>query len=165
MSLYKNQYRNESTRAPWWNYGWNGAYFVTICIKNREHHFGKISEGMMTLSDMGKYAFDCWFEIPQHFPFVVLGDFVVMPDHVHKQYHDWDGVTPMNHFGPQSKNLASIIRGYKIGVTKNARLLNPAFQWQSRCHDHIIKNEEEFQRISIYIRNNPKKWAEDNLLK
>ena len=45
---------------------------------------------------------------------------------------------PKNQFGPQSKNLASIIRGFKIGVTKNARQINPDFQWQARFHDHII---------------------------
>ena len=47
-----------------------------------------------------------------------------------------------NKFGPQSQNLASIIRGYKIGVTKNARQTHPDFAWQSRYHDHIIRNDE-----------------------
>ncbi|MBK8518150.1 MAG: hypothetical protein IPL55_18265 [Saprospiraceae bacterium] len=66
-----------------------------------------------------------------------------------------------NKFGPQSKNLASIIRGFKIGVTKNARLINPGFAWQSRYHDHIIRNDESFYRISEYIINNPMKWSAD----
>ena len=68
-----------------------------------------------------------------------------------------------NHFGPQSKNLASVIRGFKIGVTKNARLINPNFAWQSRFYDHIIRNDESFQRISNYIKNNPAKWQDDKL--
>jgi hypothetical protein len=34
--------------------------------------------------------------------------------------------------------------------------------WQSRFHDHIIRNEEEFQRISHYIANNPLNWQKDN---
>jgi putative transposase len=66
-----------------------------------------------------------------------------------------------NKFGPQSKNLASIIRGFKIGVTKYARTNNIKFAWQSRFHDHIIRNDESFQRISNYIMNNPSKWADD----
>ena len=66
-----------------------------------------------------------------------------------------------NQFGGQSKNLASIIRGFKIGVTKNIRQMNPDFAWQSRYHDHIIRNEPSYQRISEYIINNPLKWFED----
>lgn len=68
---------------------------------------------------------------------------------------------PKNQFGPQSKNLASIIRGFKIGVTKNARQINPDFQWQTRYHDHIIRNEKSFGNISNYIKNNPSKWESD----
>lgn len=70
-----------------------------------------------------------------------------------------------NQFGPQSKNLASIIRGFKIGVTKNARLINPDFAWQSRYHDHIIRNQKSFQRITQYIIDNPKIWIQDKFFK
>ena len=66
-----------------------------------------------------------------------------------------------NQFGPQSKNLASIIRGFKIGVTKNARLINPDFTWQPRYHDHIIRNDQSFHKISEYIMNNPLNWSDD----
>jgi hypothetical protein len=62
-----------------------------------------------------------------------------------------------NQFGPQSKNLASIIRGFKIGVTKSARAIHADFAWQSRFHDHIIRNS----KIIGYIINNPLNWAED----
>ena len=61
--------------------------------------------------------------------------------------------------GPQFKNMASIMRGYKIGVTKNARKINP--KWQARYHDHIIRNEKPFYRIQNYIKNNPTNWKED----
>lgn len=76
-----------------------------------------------------------------------------------------DPTEPKNKFGPQSKNLASIIRGFKIGVTKNARLINPNFAWQARYHDHIIRNQESHQRISNYIVNNPRNWQEDTFYK
>ena len=71
------------------------------------------------------------------------------------------GGTSQNQFGPQSKNLASVIRGFKIGVTKNARVINPDFAWQSRYHDRIIRSNAEYQRISKYIRNNPANWRDD----
>ena len=69
--------------------------------------------------------------------------------------------SPKNKFGPQSKNLASIIRGFKIGVTKNAKKIQPEFGWQSRFHDHIIRNQASYSRISNYILTNPIRWNED----
>lgn len=69
---------------------------------------------------------------------------------------------PQNQFGPQSKNLASIIRGFKIGVTTRARIINPSFAWQPLYHDHIIRDQKSFERISEYIKNNPKKWKGEN---
>lgn len=77
------KYRSQTTRLRTRNYGWNAAYFVTICTKNREYFFGKIADGQMQLTDIGQIAEKCWNEIPQHFPFVQLGAFVVMPNHVH----------------------------------------------------------------------------------
>src|SRR5690606_5164339 len=130
--------------------------------------------------DIGEFAHDCWMQIPEHFPFVKLENHVVMPNHVHgivviDKPDDGRNVetqnfaslpynsdsTTKNKFGPQSKNLASIIRGFKIGVTKNARLINPDFAWQPRYHDHIIRNDKSFYQISKYIKNNPKNWSED----
>ncbi len=194
---YKGKYRSDTTRAKWWDYGNNGAYFVTINAYKRKNYFGVIKKGEMILSEIGYITKNCWLEIPEHFPFVDLGAFVVMPDHVHgviiinKSRHEKDDylvsrppvkaqdfaphfahpftpppestpeppfAPPNNTFGPQSKNLASIIRGFKVGVTKNARKIEPNFAWQSRYHDHIIKNEIEHNHIESYIMNNPKNW-------
>jgi len=66
-----------------------------------------------------------------------------------------------NKFGPQSKNLASIIRGFKIGVTKYARQNNIKFQWQSRFYDRIIRDEKSLNNIQEYIINNPFNWEYD----
>ena len=62
-----------------------------------------------------------------------------------------------NEFGPQSKNLSSIIRGFKSAVTVQARKINPEFGWQARFHDHIIRNSKSYDVISQYIIDNPKK--------
>ncbi len=66
---------------------------------------------------------------------------------------------PINQFRPQSKNLASIVRGFKSSVTIAARKIDPTFKWQSRYHDHIIRDEESFHRITNYIIQNPAKWV------
>lgn len=83
MEKYKNKYRIASARAQWWDYGWNGAYFITICTQNREHFFGEIRNGKMNLSPTGTIADILWYEIQHHAQFVELGDFVVMPNHIH----------------------------------------------------------------------------------
>lgn len=200
MDRFKNKYRITSARAPFWDYAWNAAYFVTICTKNREHWFGKITDGVMDLSDIGEIVQSEWFKTFEMRPDMNLwmGEYVVMPNHFHaiigigeNEYNTQRDMqlntqridamhcvyttdtteinnvqthcnaSPKNKFGPQSKNLASIIRGFKIGVTKNARQINSNFAWQSRYHDHIIRNEQSFQKISNYIINNPAKWQED----
>ena len=68
-----------------------------------------------------------------------------------------------NHFGPQSKNLASIMRGFKSAVTTAARELNISFDWQTRFHDHVIRDDDEFRRIAFYIEQNPMNWEKDIL--
>ncbi len=80
---FKNKYRIKSARLPNWDYGSNGMYFITICTQNREHFFGEIIDGKMQLNEIGKLANQYWNEIPQHFPYVKLGEFVVMPNHMH----------------------------------------------------------------------------------
>ena len=71
--------------------------------------------------------------------------------------------TGFNQFGPQSKNLASIIRGIKSAVTTQVRKMDhhaaSDFAWQSRFHDHIIRDDASYQRISNYIIQNPANWA------
>jgi putative transposase len=80
---FKGKYRIPSTRWPSWDYGSNAAYFVTLCTAKRECVFGTITDGNNFLTALGRSARDCWKEIPGHFPFVELGEFVVMPNHVH----------------------------------------------------------------------------------
>ncbi len=69
--------------------------------------------------------------------------------------------SPQNKFGPQSKNLASIIRGFKSSVTRKARKIRLDFQWQSRFHDQVIRDEKSLNTISEYIRYNPANWEAD----
>ncbi|MDR3220300.1 MAG: restriction endonuclease subunit S, partial [Dysgonamonadaceae bacterium] len=80
---FQNKYRIPSARAQWWDYGQNGAYFVTICTAHRECYFGDVVNGEMLLSEIGKIANNHWLEISTHFPFVTLTEYVIMPNHVH----------------------------------------------------------------------------------
>jgi REP element-mobilizing transposase RayT len=80
---FRNKYRIPSARWQSWDYGRNGSYFITICTHGREHFFGTVKGGRMLLSEIGSLVDKFWHEIPEHFPFVELGAFVVMPNHIH----------------------------------------------------------------------------------
>jgi len=117
-------------------------------------------------TDIGKIAFKFWEEIPKHYPFVVLEEFVIMPNHIHgilffnrPDKTDWT----KNKFGVQSQNLGAVIRAYKSSVKRYANQNDIAFEWQARFHDHIIRNEKERQAIKDYIISNPQNWKEDKL--
>lgn len=126
----------------------------------------------MNLSPIGKIAKECLEAIPNHFPHVELPLYVVMPNHIHciliindpqMEKKDNSSKRPHNEYGPQSMNLASVIRGFKIGVTKFARKNGLSFSWQPRFYDHIIRNNDDWNRIAEYIENNVGRWDIDKL--
>lgn len=82
---FRNKYRITTVRLQHWDYGWDAAYFVTICTAGRNPFFGTISpeQKEIELSDIGKIVFNLWQLIPENFPFVTLDEFVIMPDHIH----------------------------------------------------------------------------------
>ena len=177
---YKGRYRISSARA-WWHQYNGGTYFVTICTKNREHLFGEIKDGVITLSMIGEYLNQQILSTPQVRPDMNLEipTFTIMPNHVHLLVVIGENVynTPVdyvseqkcmdsldaleNSFSPQRKNLASVIRGIKTATTSFALKNDIWFGWQTRYHDHIVRNIEELNAIACYIENNIAKWKED----
>jgi REP element-mobilizing transposase RayT len=169
---YKNKYRISSARLQGYDYGSAGMYFITICTKNRIHYFGEIENGEMILSELGSIITAEWKKtaVIRQDMNVELGAFVVMPNHFHavliigdNQYNTHDSVATQfaSKFEPQSKNVASILRGFKSSVTTYARKNNISFDWQPRYHDHIIRTHADYKRISQYILNNPMNWEND----
>ena len=65
-----------------------------------------------------------------------------------------------------SKTIGSMVRGFKIGVTKWMHQNMDVYDvWQRNYYDNIIRNDQSYQRISNYIQNNPKNWKEDKFYK
>ena len=111
---------------------------------------------------MGQIAEKYWLQIPSHYPFVELDEFVIMPDHIHGilSFNKSESKTwQPNKAGPQSGNLASVMRGFKAGVKTFATRNEVDFSWQPRFYDRIIANESELNRIRKYIVENPANWA------
>ncbi len=153
---------------------------------------GQVAEKKMILSELGNMVDTEWLktlDIRKDMN-LTMGEYVVMPNHFHaiiiigknkyNQPLDTDLTfrrdamhrvsttipnEPANKFGPQFKNLASFIRGFKSAVTTNACKIHCGFAWQSRSHDHIIRDDEEYQRIADYINTNPQNWDTDKFFK
>lgn len=124
----------------------------------------------MKLNDAGKIANQCWLNIPNHFPDVVLHEYVVMPNHIHGIIEKTGSKTvgsknfsllPSRPNGT-SKTIGSIVRGFKNGVTKWMRQNTNIYDvWQRIYYEHIIRDEQSYDRIAEYIKNNPANWRDD----
>ena len=173
---FRGKYRIETARLKNWDYGSSGYYFVTICVKNRECVFGNLDDNKMILSEIGKIAEKFWLEIPAHFPFVKLDEFIIMPNHIHgiiiiDNHRDVAcnvSTTTSNNkimsiISPKRGSLSTVIRSYKSNCTKtiNKTQNNIYFQWQLRFYDHIIRDEKSLNNIRNYIVNNPLNWDKD----
>jgi putative transposase len=181
---FRNKYRVPSARLKNWDYGTNGAYFITICTKEMQHLFGEVVDKKMLLNSLGVLAEEYWAEIVKQFPYVELGNFQIMPNHMHgiliidksvvavetrliasvPQEKEVGGFAGENN--PMlSDNISRIIRWNKGRCTFEMRKTYPNFEWHSRFHDHIIRNSESFERIQNYIEENPSRWEEDKFYK
>lgn len=108
----------------------------------------------MELSPVGAIANVLWYEIKNHSDYVELGEFVVMPNHVH-------GIILLNENSPDATKNVGATGSYKSAVTKHCNKLGFVFAWQPRFHDHIIRDDTSFERITKYIQNNPSNWRGD----
>lgn len=175
MDRFQNKYRIALSRLATWNYGTSGWYFITICTKNRKCYFGNVENDKMVLNGLGLAVFSEWKRTPELRPDMnlQLGDFVVIPNHFHILINigenDFNAIpnrlhsdnSTGNKFGPQSKNLASIIRGFKASITAYAKKKGILFDWQTRFYGHIVRDMKELMRIADYIINNPVNRKED----
>lgn len=173
MSFDPSIHHRKSIRLKDYDYSKSGLYFITICCKDNACIFGEIYNGEMNLNDLGNIAKSCWIQIPDHFPNAILHEFIIMPNHVHgiiELINLDDSKSEMNNVNMFQnmipKSIGSIIKGFKIGVTKWARAnSNIEKVWHRNYYEHIIKNQISYQNISSYIVNNPKKWNDDKFYK
>jgi hypothetical protein len=187
MNYNPQIHHRRSIRLKNYDYASSGAYFVTIVTHQRQCLFGAIVDGAMRLNEWGAIAERCWMEIPQHYPHVILDAFVIMPNHVHGiiilNENNFNGsivgaigannhspFVGANNHSPQRNDrprgtthtIGSIVRGFKIGVTKWFRQHTDIYNvWQRNYYEHIIRNEIELNKIREYILNNSLNWETD----
>jgi REP element-mobilizing transposase RayT len=163
-------YRRRSIRLPEYDYARAGYYFVTIVTYNRTHLFGEIVDGEMIPNVAGDMIEQTWWEIERDFPNVTLGEYVLMPNHIH-------GIIQIVYSASVGAPLRKrIVLGDVVGVFKSLTTnryiqmvkngtLAPFDKriWQRNFYEHVIRNDADHNRIAEYIVNNPLTWAEDTL--
>ena len=169
------QHRRRSIRLKNYDYAQAGAYFVTLCTRDRACLFGDVRDDKICLNADGQVADECWATIPDHVRGVSLDVWVVMPNHVHGivvidstghvgAQHAAPLPAPLQHRGVLSGSLAAVVRSFKSAVTKrinDGRGTPGAAVWQRNYYDHIIRSEESLNRIRQYILDNPARWSFD----
>lgn len=181
------KHHRRSIRWAGYDYGQAGAYFVTICTHGHVCLFGRVVGEAMELNPAGEAVWECWRAIPRHFPQVALDAFIVMPNHVHGiiligddvgadvgannysplRVSDAPGAAGHNAPGPMrvqgtSRTVGSIVRGFKIGVTKWIRRNTAVCAvWQRNYFEHVIRSPRALHRIQRYIDDNPANWLRD----
>ncbi len=152
-------YNRHSIRLPGYDYSQAGAYFVTIVSHNRLRLFGNIVNKEMKLNHYGEIVRHAWYDLPHHYRYLQLGAFVVMPNHVHGILILTDQFK-----SPSRHGIPEIVRAFK---TFSARRINHLRKmqgspvWHRNYYEHIIRNNQELERITYYIENNPANWKEE----
>ena len=180
MRFDPNTHHRRSIRLKGYNYSQSGAYFFTLCTRDRECLFGEIVDGQMRTSLFGETVQACWDDLPRHYPHIELDVFVIMPNHVH-------GIILITNVGAQfiapktqdadhPPTLGEIIRSFKARSTRLIRktggdMLNhnqgamncapTGFGWQRNYYEHIIRDEKALHNIRRYIIENPLRWVDD----
>ena len=171
----------KSPRLKGYDYSQPGAYFVTICTRERACILGEIVDGKMKPSAVGMIVVSCWEEIPRHFASTRLSTYQMMPNHVHGIVEITGRRTRENSVGtrhavslqgpegegfgkPRQGSLSTIIRSFKSAATKlihNEGQYPKQTPWQPRFFDHIIRSNIDQFFIQQYIELNPLLWQLD----
>ncbi len=143
-----------------YDYSRDNRYFITLNVSGGLCCFGEIN-GEMILSEYGKIAEEQWLWLEKQYPYVILHDYVVMPDHFH-------GIIEINRHAPgmtaisgtiKIKPVPELIGAFETTVSKKIHLCGfKDFSWQRSYYDSIIRDERRYHRIIDYIRRNPENW-------
>ena len=162
--------KRKTNRLKGYDYSAPGAYFITICTYNRRqflsHIVGAIHESPENkLTPYGQIVNDIIKHLPQRYG-IEIDKYIIMPNHIHlivlikddeRAIHE----SPLR--GKKQRSLISKAVGYlKMNASKRFHeFTNEKRIWQRTYHDHIIRNEKDYQKIWEYIHTNPLKWEDD----
>lgn len=148
--------KRKKIRLQNYDYSTAGAYFITICVKDRRpvlwENVGAdiIRPNLIQLSEYGKFVETAIKNIPVYYENISVDKFSIMPDHVHLIVSSTDGRMI------SAPTMSRVVGQMKRWVSKEAKT---SF-WQKSYFDHIIRNEHDYAEIWEYIDRNPQVWIE-----
>jgi len=173
MKMNPRVSHRRSIRLKGYDYSQSGAYFVTVCTKDRELYFEKY-RGLQEIVRQQ------WEELPQRFLDLTLDEFIIMPNHIHGilivgadrsaknvgatlvvAQNNGAGTRPAPTVGEIVGTFKSLCIHDWLTYIKEKKIDAIWKFWQRNYYDHIIRNEDEMNKIREYIKNNPLKWSLD----
>ena len=152
------------TRLPGFDYSSTNTYFVTLCTKNKEKILSEIIVGngvldipQIKLSAFGKIAEKYILQLNDFYDHISVENHIIMPNHIHLliRIDDVCGASGTPH--PTNMELPKFISTFKRFCNKEYGLNI----WQTSYHDHVVRNEDDYNKIWQYIENNHLKWTDD----
>ena len=148
--------QRKPTRLDGFDYSSPGAYFVTICTKDKKCLLSEIvGEGLCPLPEnrltpIGEEIKSSIRFINDNYPGVTINRYVIMPNHIHLIViieTGGDGTPPLQDIIGRLKSYTTVKYGAEL--------------FQRSFHDHIIRGEKDYIKIAEYIDTNPLKWESD----
>ena len=139
--------KRKNIRLPNFDYGNTGAYFITICVKDRKPILSNIvgDDAHIVPKQYGIIVEKYIRNIPE------IEKYVIMPDHIHIIIRINNGTMWAS---SPTKKVENIVRSLKTLTTKE---IGQSI-FQRSYYDHIIRNQTDYNEIWEYIENNPMNW-------
>ena len=169
MNVKEKRPERKPTRIKNYDYSSVGAYFVTICTKNRAEILSQIVGGdvpdapiCIKLMPYGVIAEKYIKQLNDIYENISVEKYVIMPDHIHilivvKKEIDTIRQGGASRTSPPTKQHSTLSRF----VSTFKRFCNKEYGenvWQESFYDHIIRNKEDYEEHIKYIHENPMKW-------
>ena len=153
--------QRKKNRLFGFDYSTPGAYFLTICAKERRNYFWSENVGAtigrppdIVLSSNGKIVNEAIQKIPEIYPSLSVEHYVIMPDHVHLLLRICTDNSGRPMVAPTMSRVSQQMKGY---VTKKiGRSI-----WQKLFYDHVIRNQIDYEEHIKYIRENQTHWVSE----
>ena len=167
MRFNPDIHNRQSIRLQNYDYASGGAYYVTLCSKNRDSIFSRIHVGaglapaQVELTAIGKIIDKNWRNIHNEYANIDIDEFIIMPNHLH-------GILFKRATARVAPTLGQIIGKFKSKCSTEylkyiyENNINDIAQiWQRNYYEHIIRSKESLEEIRKYIVNNPFTWESD----
>jgi REP element-mobilizing transposase RayT len=171
-----NVHHRRSMRLAGYDYSQEGWYFITTCTQDRRCMFGAIMGDHMQLNDAGLMIESWWRKLSGKFPMVQTGEYIVMPNHFHGIINV--GAAPCGRPSVDNESgqphgvaptLGDVVNWFKTmttnqyirGVKREDRRPFHKKLWQRNYYEHVIRDEEELNRLRQYISENSANWQTD----